>query len=273
MNAQEPPARHHDLRVLVVWPYAHRQAIAGEVGDGREPVGAQVLEAVGADANLLPRRRARRAAVRTVRRLVRNAHARAEQRFAAVAGRRRRILLQLVRIVPGDDLGHAVQVDVGEGAQRSDAVSGDLVDPFRCERLWAQRLSCRRVIDAVADHHLRALRVRQQARDGGTAPPYGWCRFTGLRVAAVQPEKVAVLVERDEAAMLVRKLRAGRVHVARIPALARPPVAQPREPLRTAGLPPNPGEAPLVREPVVHAAARVAGQGEVLDLVVQARVR
>src|SRR5205823_6170099 len=81
-----------------------------------------------------------------------------------------------------------------------DAVSGDLVDAFRCERLWAQRLSCRRVIDAVADHHLRALRVRQQARDGGTAPPYGRCRFTGLRVAAVQPEKVAVLVERDEAA-------------------------------------------------------------------------
>src|SRR6267142_2205481 len=123
------------------------------------PVQAEVLEPARADADLLASAAARRAAVRAVRRLARDPHADAEESAAGVSGRRAGVLLQLVGVVPGDDLGNAVQVDVGDGAEGPDAVATDLIAAAGSARLRAERLARRGVVDAVADHHLRALRV------------------------------------------------------------------------------------------------------------------
>ena len=125
-------------------------------------------------------------------------HAGPEHGAAGVTRRGLRIFLQLVRVVPGDDLWNAIEVDVGERAERADAVAGDLTS-----RLRAQGLPGRGVVDAVPHDDLRAGGVRQKARDGGASPPHRRRRFTGLRIAAVEPEEIAILVEGDETAVLM----------------------------------------------------------------------
>src|SRR5207245_5703051 len=137
---------------------------------------------------------------------------------AGVAGGRARVLLQLVGVVAGDDLGHAVQVDVSDRAQRANAVPADLIDVLRRDALRAERLAGGRVVDAVSHYHLRALRVGQESRDGGATPPYRRRGLAGLRIAAVHPEEVAILVEGDEPAVLVRQGRIALVHVGCVPA-------------------------------------------------------
>src|SRR5207302_4227177 len=145
-------------------------------------------------------------------------HAVAPDRIAAVAGGRGGIGGHLVGLIAGDDLGNAVEIDVGDGGEGSIAVAADLVE--RRERLRAEHLAGGPVVDAVAHHDLRWAGGPEQPGDGRRAPPdlHG----------PVQPEKAPVAAEGDEAAVLVRRWVAIAVRLAGLAgdgAGAGPPIA------------------------------------------------
>src|SRR5471030_74889 len=119
MDAQGAVAGDRDLRMRVGRRQAHARAVAGEVGDGRETVGAERTETVrtGPAAGLL--------------------HALPEQLLAGESGGGVIVGDELQGLVAGDDLGNAVEVDVGDGGERSLAVvaQGAAVVGLRAERL------------------------------------------------------------------------------------------------------------------------------------------